>query len=96
MGYDTLVDMFQVMMNGSKPGREKDASESNGQRPSKTPNTGTPGSTVINPGSGQERTYGPDGRPVRDVDWDHDHGQGVPHAHDWINGKRGPGLPIGN
>ncbi|MBS1198226.1 MAG: hypothetical protein H6R18_2011, partial [Proteobacteria bacterium] len=65
-----------------------------GQRPSKTPNTGTPGSTVVNPGSGQERTYGPDGLPERDVDRDHDHGQGVPHAHDWVDGKRGPGVPV--
>ena len=66
----------------------------NGQRPSKTPNEGVPGSTIVNPGSGQERTYGPDGKPLRDVDWDHDHGQGVPHAHDWIDGKRGPGVPV--
>lgn len=67
---------------------------SDGQRPSKTPNTGTPGSTFVNPGSGQERTYGPDGLPARDVDYDHDHGQGVPHAHDWVDGKRGPGVPV--
>jgi uncharacterized protein RhaS with RHS repeats len=67
---------------------------SQGQRPSKTPNTGIPGSTIVNPGSGQERTYGPDGRPLRDVDHDHDHGQGVPHQHDWVDGVRGPGVPV--
>jgi hypothetical protein len=66
----------------------------NGQRPTKTPNTGTPGSTVVNPGSGQERTYGPDGKPLVDTDWDHDHGHGVPHRHDWVDGVRGPGVPI--
>jgi hypothetical protein len=52
----------------------------------------------VNPGSGQTRKYGSDGRPVRDVDYDHDHGQGVPHVHDWTRGKdgrpiRGPGRP---
>ena len=70
-------------------------SQSNsGQRPSKTPNTGPPGSTHVNPGSGQERTYGPDGKPAVDVDRDHDHGQGVPHKHDWVDGQRGPGQPV--
>ena len=39
----------------------------------KTPNTGEPGSTHVNPGSGQERKYGPDGQPEYDIDWDHDH-----------------------
>ncbi|MGO9390437.1 hypothetical protein [Rhodoblastus sp.] len=47
--------------------------------PSKTPNTGYPGTIYKNPGSGQERTYGPDGKPLTDIDFDHDHGQGVPH-----------------
>jgi RHS repeat-associated protein len=62
----------------------------------KTPNRGKPGSTVINPGSGQIRTYGPDGRPIKDIDSDHDHGQGVPHIHDWDwknDPPRGPGRP---
>ncbi len=72
---------------------------SSGQRPSKTPNTGTPGSTVVNPGSGQERKYGSDGKPEYDIDRDHDHGQGMPHAHNWDRGSngepiRGPGGPI--
>jgi RHS repeat-associated protein len=65
-----------------------------GQRPSKTPNTGIPGTTVVNPGSGQTRTYGLDGKPVEDIDWDHDHGQGIPHRHPWIDGVRQPGVPI--
>jgi hypothetical protein len=64
------------------------------QRSSKTPNTGEPGTTHINPGSGQQRTYGPDGKPLFDVDFDHDHGQGVPHRHDWVDGVRGPGVPF--
>jgi RHS repeat-associated protein len=73
--------------------------KTDGQRPTKTPNEGTPGSTHVNPGSGQEREYGDDGKPIRDVDHDHDHGQGVPHSHDWgrdANGRpvRGPGQPV--
>ncbi|MDP9804692.1 RHS repeat-associated core domain-containing protein [Acinetobacter calcoaceticus] len=71
---------------------------SSSQRPTKTPNEGEPNSQHINPGSGQERWYGPDGKPVKDIDHDHDHGQGVPHVHDWqrdANGKpiRGTGRP---
>ena len=75
-------------------------SESNsGQRDSKTPNTGTPGSWVTNPGSGQERQYGADGKPSVDIDTDHDHGQGNPHAHNWDRGPngeliRGEGNPV--
>ena len=61
---------------------------------SKTPNEGEPGSVHVNPGSGQERKYGPDGKPESDIDWDHDHGQGVPHGHNWEDGERGPGLPL--
>lgn len=69
------------------------------QRPTKTPNDGEPGSRHINPGSGQERWYGPDRLPVKDIDSDHNHGQGVPHVHDWgrdANGgpTRGPGRPF--
>ncbi|WP_194714287.1 RHS repeat-associated core domain-containing protein [Noviherbaspirillum soli] len=60
----------------------------------KTPNAGEPGSWHTNPGSGQERKYGPDGRPELDIDWDHDHGQGSPHGHNWNNGKRDDGWPI--
>jgi YD repeat-containing protein len=75
-----------------------DANADTGQRPSKTPNQGTPGSKYKNPGSGQERWYGDDGKPSKDVDYDHDHGQGVPHVHDWYrdangNPVRGPGRP---
>ncbi|MEN9539460.1 MAG: hypothetical protein RLZZ126_1695, partial [Pseudomonadota bacterium] len=65
----------------------------------KTPNDGEPGSCHVNPGSGQERKYGSDGKPDYDIDWDHDHGQGVPHGHNWGRGPngqpvRGPGAPI--
>jgi hypothetical protein len=86
--------MFSEGAGGEAVAGPELAASSSGQRPSKTPNTGTPGSTVINPGSGQERTYGPDGKPLVDIDWDHDHGQGVPHRHDWVNGIRGPGIPV--
>jgi len=65
----------------------------------KTPNEGEAGSCHVNPGSGQERKYGADGKPEYDIDWDHDHGQGVPHGHNWGRGPngepiRGPGVPI--
>ena len=53
----------------------------------------------------QERHYGPDGFPLRDIDYDHDHGQGMPHQHDWgrpkdgsppTHGDRGKGVPVPN
>ena len=63
----------------------------------KTPNTGTPGSWHINPGSGQERLYGSDGRPEVDIDWDHDHepSVGTPHGHNWDWSQKPPrSFPI--
>jgi RHS repeat-associated protein len=80
---------------GTAPAPTTDAPKDS-QRPSKTPNDGEPGSTYKNPGSGQEREYGPDGKPSKDIDYDHDHGQGTPHVHEWgrdPNGNpvRGPG-----
>jgi len=54
----------------------------------KTPNRGEPGSWYTNRGSGQMRLYGDTGAPV--VDFDFDHGQGVPHAHNY-----GPPGPLG-
>ena len=60
----------------------------------KTPNSGEPGEWVTNPGNGQERLYGPDGKPEVDIDWSHDHGAGKPHAHNWDRGRRGRGVPV--
>lgn len=66
----------------------------------KTPNDGEPGTWYTNSGSGQMRLYGSDGQPVVDLDFDHDHGQGIPHAHNWrinpLTGKngRGSGVPF--
>ena len=79
---------------GPAPGAAAESASGSGQRPSKTPNTGPPGSTYVNPGSGQERTYGPDGRPVRDIDHDHPHDGIQPHQHDWVDGKRQPGVAV--
>ena len=64
----------------------------------KTPTTGEPGSTYVNP-SGQERKYGSDGKPEYDIDWHTDHGAGTPHGHNWDRGPngepvRGPGVPL--
>jgi len=65
----------------------------------RTPDTGEPGSWHSNP-SGQERLYGPDGRPEVDIDRHRDHGAGTPHGHnwDWSNpdNPRGPGVGPGN
>ncbi|MCR4465701.1 hypothetical protein [Burkholderia sp. SCN-KJ] len=66
----------------------------------KTPNVGDPGTWYTNPGSGQMRLYGNGGQPAVDIDFDHDHGQGIPHAHNWaldpLSGRlrRGPGVPL--
>lgn len=64
-----------------------------GERESKTPNRGEPGSVHVNPGSGQERLYGEDGYPAYDVDYDHDHGgSGKPHDHEWT--RDADGKPV--
>ncbi len=71
---------------------EDAAPESDSFEIAKTPNAGVPGTWYTNPGSGQMRMYGDDGKPLVDFDFDHDHGQGVPDAHNWQNGVRGPGV----
>jgi SPP1 gp7 family putative phage head morphogenesis protein len=55
------------------------------------PPQGRPGTWVVGPRG--DRLYGPDGKPIKDVDWGHDHGQGQPHTHEWIDGVRQPGRP---
>ena len=39
----------------------------------------------------QFRAYDKNGMAKKDIDTGHDHGQGDPHVHDWINGKRNHG-----
>jgi RHS repeat-associated protein len=66
--------------------------------PRSLPYRGEPNSTEAldrGNGSGQIRDYGPDGLPERDFDFGHNHGFGDPHAHDWLDGERGLGRPIG-
>jgi RHS repeat-associated protein len=68
------------------------------ESPQSLPYRGEPNSTSAldrGNGTGQIRDYGPDGLPLRDFDFGHDHGFGDPHAHDWPEGVRGPGRPIG-
>ncbi|MEX3688845.1 hypothetical protein AB3X91_30560 [Paraburkholderia sp. BR14263] len=60
----------------------------------KTPNLGDPGSWYTNPGSGQMRLYGDDGKPVVDLDFDHVHNGLQPHAHNWNNGVRDGGDDV--
>ncbi len=46
-------------------------------------------------GNGTIRDYGPDGKPVKDIDFGHDHDNvGDPHCHDWVP-KQGGGLGRG-
>jgi hypothetical protein len=52
------------------------------------PGTGVPNSTQEKCGPHgnvtQRRHYGPDGRALKNIDYDHDYeGVGIPHAHDW-------------
>ncbi|KVU68285.1 hypothetical protein WK73_24740 [Burkholderia ubonensis] len=60
----------------------------------KTPNTGEPGTWYTNPGSGQMRLFGQDGRPVVDLDFDHFHNGLKPHAHNWNGGARDGGDDV--
>lgn len=39
----------------------------------------------------QFRRYDHNGMPRKDIDTGHDHGQGDPHVHEWINGIRSVG-----
>ena len=68
---------------------------------SNLPASGQPDSLVERVDDGgkllQKRYYGPDGRALKNVDFDHDHGAGLPHAHDWDWKKtppRSPGRPL--
>jgi hypothetical protein len=47
----------------------------------KTPNNGEPETWYTNPGSGQMRLYGNDGRGYMDLDFDHKRDRLKPHAH---------------
>jgi len=75
--------------------------------PRSNPMSGEPGSTsqTTQPDGTpkQTRPYGPDGHPQTDVDYTQDHGQSLPHAHDWgrpedgsppTHKDRGPGRPV--
>jgi Bacterial toxin 24 len=46
----------------------------------------------------QRRYYGGDGKAILNIDFDHDHGAGKPHAHDWDLTQdppvRLPGRPL--
>jgi hypothetical protein len=77
--------------------------------PRANPLQGNPGSTSTtykpNGQVKQVRKYGADGYPEIDEDYDHDHGQGLPHEHPWTRPEdgsppthqnRGPGRPLPN
>ena len=73
---------------------EEGESESSGEGQRGLPTEGEPGEWVDHPHGKQSRKYGPDGKPQVDIDRGHDHGQGSPHAHNWVDGVRGPGHPV--
>lgn len=63
------------------------------------PRTGTPNSTdrLYKPDGSlkQERVYGPNGEPLKDIDYDHGGaGHVFPHEHIWENGERGEPRPL--
>ena len=58
------------------------------------PDTGPANEWLDHPTGKQSRLYNPDGTPAADVDRGHDHGQGNPHAHNWVDGVRQPGVPV--
>ncbi|WP_233885199.1 hypothetical protein [Paraburkholderia flagellata] len=60
----------------------------------KTPNDGEPGTWYTNPGSGQMRLFGDDGKPVVDLDFDHFHNGLKPHAHNWTGSARDGGDDV--
>jgi hypothetical protein len=60
----------------------------------KTPNLGEPGTWYTNPGSGQMRLYGSNGKPVVDLDFDHVHNGLRPHAHNWGPNGRDTGFDV--
>jgi RHS repeat-associated protein len=69
-----------------------------GGRSRSLPREGEPNGTGVidrGNGSGQIRDYGPNGEPLKDFDFGHDHGAGDPHVHDWEGGIRQPGRPLG-
>jgi RHS repeat-associated protein len=76
------------------PGGPTIDSSSSTPRPGPIPLTGPPNTTRVREkenGDGTIRVYGPDGNPIRDVDFGHDHGAGDPHVHDWAPpGTGGP------
>jgi hypothetical protein len=60
---------------------------------SPNPFKGDPGSSseTTNPDGTpkQKRYYDDDGYPSKDIDYNHDHGQGKPHVHDWTRPSAG-------
>ncbi len=61
-------------------------------RPKNPPDVGPPNGWIQGPRRG--RQYGPDGKPVLDIDQPHQ-GNEEPHAHEWPGGQREePGRPV--
>ena len=76
--------------------QDQDKDQNNSSGTTRTPGKGDPDTTVkvpgTKPGETTERTYGPDGRAVKDIDSGHPHDP-KPHAHDWDWSKKPPRQP---
>ncbi|WP_213779397.1 hypothetical protein [Caballeronia sp. dw_276] len=88
-GLGELADKASTPLGGGAPFKLGDMpSFDDSFEIAKTPNNGEPGSWYTNPGSGQMRLYGSDGKGYIDLDFDHPHGGVKPHAHNWVGGNR--------
>jgi RHS repeat-associated protein len=96
-------DQSALLAQNQDPNQsQSSSSSSSGSGRSNSPAQGQQPDTTVTipgtkPGDGTDRSYGPDGRAVKDIDKGHDHGAGDPHAHDWDwskNPPRQPGRPL--
>lgn len=94
LGNDAVSDNSTLLGDAQPFEYSPDQVDGNSFDVAKTPNLGEPGSWYTNPGSGQMRLYGNDGKPVLDLDFDHAHNGLQPHAHNWTNGVRDGGGDV--
>lgn len=94
VGGTVLACILTGYCQASEPANEDGQCPPSDENPRGNPYDGEPGEWVEHPHGKQDRKYGADGTPAVDIDYGHDHGQGSPHAHNWENGIRGPGVPV--
>jgi len=86
----SIVDIINLLNEKTEDGESCDKKKNQRGNDPK----GEPGTWSEHPHGKQDRFYGPDGTPMIDIDYGHDHGQGQPHVHPWKDGVRGPGYPL--